>query len=137
MNFLVYCLEGYVIFSCDNQLFLELFIIKLALLHDFDKFILIDTDFLKEGWCFDKLMVYLDKMIELLPTEELLFWIAFVDLKKYFVKYGLLALRDYGIFHHESPKFEVVLAIVVKIFVQSFESLLSNKCGTWPRFDAE
>jgi hypothetical protein len=86
MNFLVDCLEGYVIFSCDNQLFLELFIVKLAFLHDFDKFILIDTVFLKEGWCFDELMIYLGKMIELLPAEELLFWIAFVDLKEYFVE---------------------------------------------------
>lgn len=64
-------------------------------------------------------------MIELLTTEKLLVWITFINLKEYLVEHNFLTLGDYGVFHHESPKFKVILAIVVEKIIQSLESLLN------------
>jgi len=126
MNLLIDGMKGYIILSSNNKLSLKFLTIKLTILHKLHKLVPVDMTLLIERSCLDELLVDLDKMIELLSTEQLLIWVAFVYFKEYFIQQRRLAFGYDGILHHESSKFQVVFAIVVEKFIQSLESFLNS-----------
>jgi hypothetical protein len=117
-------LEGDVILGCYKQLILVLSNIKACSAYLLYKFLSTDRKLCDLGNFLKILSLYPYKGLKFLPCQKLDIGIVFMNVEKDFKKNVGLTLSNGGVFGHELPEFQVILAIVIEKVKQTIDSLL-------------